>query len=83
MDLSDFAAALDSPLCESMAPELFAMKPKVTKTFAKYQHGCQPCKKARRDQEYALLQIELMNIINQDTALEAVMPTLVRTGKKP
>jgi hypothetical protein len=82
VELLDLVTALDSPLCAALAPELFAMKDKVAEILGRYQHGCQPCQAARKQQAFAQLQIELTNIVTTNPAIEAVLPNLILTGKQ-
>ena len=80
MEFADLVAALDSPLCETLAPELFALKPEVIAKLKPFENGCQPCKAARKQRVLAELHLLLMNVAS-DPAIAVLLPNLIATGK--
>ena len=83
MDFGDLLCALDSPLCAALVPELFALKSNVVAKLKPFAHGCQPCQYYEKQRVIAGLQVELMNVVNSDPAITALMPQLIATGKAP
>jgi len=80
MEFADLVAALDSPLCETLAPELFALKSTVVAKLKPFERGCQPCQYNRKQRVIAELHLLLMNTAS-DPAIAALLPNLIATGK--
>ncbi len=82
MDQQDLFAALDSPLCPSLAPELYVFHSKMFNVLRDSESDCSTCQKAQQARLLAMIQVEMVDVIRTNPAIEEILPQLILTGKQ-